>query len=217
MTYFKYSFLNSLRDELGLTMTRQKLTFFHFLYLAIPLAGIGAGSSLFAHSPLKATIGGVIGFIFGSIIAWQLPRSLWNMLRLFARKGWLLRLENPKSLSAITKDEFIAKSNVLRQKGKQHFFIWALIFVVGAFGCSRLAFYMDKAKPEIWIQILAFVGILAFIGGYLFLRRRLWKKLIKELNLVCPNCGMEITDAPGLSRMPHMGICRHCGTKAVEI
>ena len=55
MTYFRYGFLNTLRDELWLTVTRQRVTLFLLLYLVIPGAGLGAGIGWGkqAHDPLK--------------------------------------------------------------------------------------------------------------------------------------------------------------------
>src|SRR5471030_979194 len=112
MSFFKYSFLNTLRDELGLTMTRQRATAFLFLYLAIPATGLGLGIAWGAqsHSPLKIIIGGATGLVIGGIIAWLLPRLLWNMLRLFARKGWFLQPAHSQSVPVMTRDEFVARS-----------------------------------------------------------------------------------------------------------
>src|SRR6266446_9156306 len=45
MPYFRYSFLNGLRDELYLTQTRQKVTLIAFLYVLIPVVGAAIGSA----------------------------------------------------------------------------------------------------------------------------------------------------------------------------
>ena len=219
MTYFKYSFLNSLRDELGLTMTCQRATLFLFLYLAIPAVGLGAGMGwgMHAHSPLKMIIGSTTGVVIGGVIAWQLPRLLWNMLRLFARKGWFLQPERPPDVPMMTRDEFIARSKDLRREERRQFLVWVFLFIAGAFGCSRLCLYLDRAKPQVWIQILAGIGMITFFVGCFLLRSRVAKQIVKKHGLQCPACGREITDAAGLPRLPYMGLCRHCGTKVVEI
>ena len=218
MTYFRYSFLNSLRDELGLTMTRQKVTLFALLYLAIPACGLGVGIGwgVEAHSPVKTIIGSAIGLMIGGVIAWSLPRLLWSMLRLFLRKGWFQCPQRPQSVPTMTSSEFIARSEVLRRKVLPYSLLWSLLFIAGASGCSCLAFYMDRARPHIWIQVLAGVGMPVCLVGYVYLSRRAWKRIVSGLGLQCPSCGREITDAAGLSRIPYMGVCRHCGTKVVE-
>ena len=219
MTYFKYSFLNTLRDELWLTMTRQRATLFLFLYIMLPVAGLGIGISwgVRTHSPLKMIIGCAIGLVIGGVIAWRLPRLLWNMLRLFARKGWFLQPEHHQVVPVMTRDEFIARSKVLRRAGRRHFLVSTLLLITGALGCSRLAFYLDRAKPESWIQGLAAIGILVFFAGYFFFVRQAWKRRIRKLGLQCLACGREITAAAGLSGAPDKGLCRHCGTKVIEI
>ena len=218
-TYFKYSFLNTLRDELWLTMTRQRVTLFLLLYVMIPSAGFGIsiGWGKEARSPLKIIIGCAISLAVGVVIAWALPRLLWNMLRLFARKGWFLQPEHPQSVPVMTRDEFIARSEVLRREGRRQFWVSTLLLVGGALGCARLAFYLDRAKPESWIQGLAAIGILVFFAGYFFFVRQAWKRRIRKLGLQCLACGREITAIAGLSGVPDKGLCRHCGTKVIEI
>ena len=219
MTYFKYSFLNSLRDELGLTMTRQRATLFLLLYLAVPAGGLGVGIGWGrqAHSPLKIIIGSAIGLVIGGVIAWLLPRLLWNMLRVFARKGWFLQPEHPQSVPVMTSDEFKARSKVLRREGRRHFLVYTPLLIAGAWGFSRLFFYMDRVNPKMWIQVLAGCGFLAFLAGYIVLYRHGWKQLVRKQGVQCPTCSREITDAAGLSGVPYMGLCRHCGTKVIEI
>jgi hypothetical protein len=81
----------------------------------------------------------------------------------------------------------------------------------------RIGDYMDNTKPPIWVQIMAGTGILTFIISCITLclwtKKRLWKKY----SLICPACGRKITDAAGLIRVPYMGLCKHCGTRIVEI
>lgn len=106
--YFKYTLLNWMRDELWLTRTRRRVTFFHLLCVLIPAAGIGTGIALgqVAHSLLKGIIWCAIGIAIGGVIAWLLPKLLWNMLHLFARKGWFLERQHPHATPMMTLEEF---------------------------------------------------------------------------------------------------------------
>jgi len=218
-TFFKYAFLNGLRDEVGLTLAFRKITFFHFLCLVIPAAGLGAGSAWEAHTHnfLREIIGGLIGLVIGIAISWPLPKLFWNIVCIFVRKGWFLQPKISKDVPVITCDEFIARSKALRQEGRRQFLIWIFILIAGALGISRLCFYMDKVKPQIWIQILVGIGIFLSFISFFVLRSRAGKRLVKKNGLQCPACGREITDAAGLSRIPYQGLCKHCGTKIVEV
>ncbi len=207
MTYFRYSFLNTLRDELGLTMTRERFTLFHLLYVVIPAGGLGVGSGL---------IGSAIGIAIGIVFAWLLPRLLWNMLRLFVRKGWFLQPEPAQSVPLMTSDEFNARSEALSREQLLHFWVWGLLFMAGAFGLFSLAFFLDGGRPAIWVQVLAVFGILVFFAGFFFYDRT-GKQLVRKHGLLCSVCGREITAAAGCSGMPYMGLCRHCGTRLIEI
>lgn len=200
-------------------MTRQRATMFLFLYMWIPGAGIGIGIAWgkWAHSPLKMIIGCATGLAIGVVIAWALPRLLWNMLRLFTRKGWFRQPEQAQVVPVMTRDEFIARSKVLRRAGLGHFLVSTLLLVAGALGCSRLAFYLDRANRASWIQGLAGIGILVFIAGWFLLVRQASRRRVRKLGLQCPACGREITAVAGLSGVPDKGLCRHCGTKVIEI
>lgn len=215
-TFFKYAFLNSLRDEVGLTLTFRKVTLLHLLCVVIPAAGLGAGSAWGTNLSQKI-IGGLTGLVIGMAISWPLSKLFWKMLCLFLRKGWFLQLKLPESVPVMTSDEFIARSKTLRQGQRQCFLVWSLIFILGALGGARLCFYMDRSKPEMWIQVFAGFCILIFFAGWFFLQSCASKQIIRKCGLECPACGREITDASGLSHIPYMGLCRHCGTKVVEI
>ena len=218
MSYFKYNALNSLRDELWLTMTRQKATMFLFLYLAIPIGGLGLGIlwSAQAHSPLRMITGSAIGFASGAVLAWLLPLSLWNLLRLFSRMGWFLRSERPGNVSTMPIDEFVGRSNALRLAEMRSFRIWALLLIANASCCWWLCAYIERTDPKSWIQGLAGCSILAIFVGMFLWRRRAAKSLVRKHGLNCPTCGREITDAAGLSRVPDKGLCRNCGTRVIE-
>jgi hypothetical protein len=224
-TFFKYAFLNRLRDEVGLTLSFQKVTLFHLLCVVIPAAGLGAGSAWGTNLSQKI-IGGSIGLAIGIAVSWPLPKLFCYLLCMFVRKGWFLRTEPLKSVPVMTSDEFIARSKVFQREEvwplpvKRPLLVNAIFFLVvvsGALGIAYLCKYMDSVKPKISIQVLAGFGILVFIGGCIFLCVWMEKRLWKKLGLLCPACGREITDAAGLSRIPYLGLCKHCGTKIVEI
>jgi predicted MFS family arabinose efflux permease len=223
MTYFRYSFLTELRDELGLTMTRERITLYHLLYGVIPAGGLGVGFvwGAQAHSNLKILIGSAIGIAIGIVFAWLLPRLLWNMLRLFVRKGWFLQPEPAQSVPLMTSDEFNARREALSREQLRHFLVWCLLIIAGVFGFFSLASFLDTfldgARPAIWVEVLAVFGILAFFPGLFFLRNRTAKQLVRKHGLLCSVCGWEITGAAGLSCLPYMGRCRHCGTRLIEI
>ena len=212
MTFFRYSFLNKLRDELGLTMTFQKVTLFHFLYLLIPAVGIGVGIT--THSLLVKIVGCVIGIVIGLFLASLLPRLLWNMLRVFVRKGWFLQPELPRIMPVMTSDEYIRRSKTLRQAERWRFLIMTIVLIPLAFGLWRFCPCLDR--HPIWVQILLGPGMLIFIAGVLIMNWQTRKRFVRNLGLECPACGREITDTAGLSGVPHMGLCRHCGTKVIE-
>ena len=231
LVFFKYRFLNALRDEVGLTLYREKVTLLHLLCLLIPVAGVGFGWAWSAktHDLLREIIGVLIGLVIGIAVSWPLPKLLWKTLCLFARKGWFLQLqkqETEKIVPAMTSDEFIAKSKAFNREdmwpipAKKPFFPNAVFFLVAvsfALGFMRLCGYMDSSKPPDWIQVLVGMGIIAFVVGctclFIWLKKRLWRRH----GLLCPNCGNKITDAAGLIRVPYMGLCKHCGAKIVEI
>ena len=176
MTYFRYSFLNTLRDELGLTMTRERFTLFHLLYVVIPAGGLGVGSGL---------IGSAIGIAIGIVFAWLLPRLLWNMLRLFVRKGWFLQPEPAQSVPLMTSDEFNARREALSREQLRHFLVWCLLIIAGVFGFFSLASFLDTfldgARPAIWVEVLAVFGILVFFPGLFFLRNGRQSSLFESM------------------------------------
>ena len=231
LVFFKYRFLNALRDEVGLTVHFQKVTLLHLLCLLIPVAGVGFGSAwgAGAHELSREIVGGSIGLVVGIAVSWPLPKLLWKILYLFARKGWLLqprKLEAGKIVPAMTSDEFIAKSKAFNQAdmwpipAKRPFLPNAIFFSVAvlfALGFMWLCNYMDSAKPPDWIQVLVGIGILAFVIGFACLFIWMKKGLWRRHGLLCPNCGNKITDAAGLIRVPYMGLCKHCGAKIIEI
>lgn len=200
-------------------MAQQKATLFVFLYLAIPAAGIGAGIGwgVRTHSPLNGIIGSTTGLLIGGIIAWQLPMLLWNLLHLFARKGWFVVSVPSLDFPVMTKDEFIAKSEAWWRKEQRHFQVWVCALIAGGFVCACLVIYLGRIKPESWIHILAIIGNLVFYVGMFSQRSQDMKQLVRKHDLQCPTCGRQIDGPAGALGIPDSGLCRHCGTKVVEI
>jgi hypothetical protein len=222
--YFKYGFLNCLRDELYLTFTYQKFTLTHLLRLIFPAAGFGVGIGVgkAAHSWATGIAAVTIGCGIGLLGAWLIPRLLWSMLRLFVRKGWFLLPESPQNegrcaAPPMTRAEFAARSEAFDRKDSRQIFIIVPIILGIALGMSWLAFYIDRVKPAQWVQGLAGIGFVSvFIGLFVWpfrVKKRLWRKH----GLLCPACGRKITDIAGMIRVPAMGLCKHCGTKIVTV
>src|SRR5438876_9077119 len=155
MPYFRYSFLNGLRDELYLTQTRQRVTLIALLSLLIPIAGLALGSTWGSgtHRWIKQIVGGGIGCGSGIFAAWLLPRLLWNMLRLFVRKGWFVLPERIESKDrqgsvVLTIDEFSARRKALENQEFRQIFVFAAVIIGSGLGMERVANYIDRTKPE---------------------------------------------------------------------
>ncbi len=211
--YFKYTLLNWMRDELWLTRTRRRVTFFHLLCVLIPAAGIGTGIALgqVAHSLLKGIIWCAIGIAIGGVIAWLLPKLLWNMLHLFARKGWFLERQHPHATPMMTLEEFAARGKIVMRKWQRLQLVSLLIWVpAGCAGWLLLPDLGDESKHQFW-AVLAVFGLLAVVVGVLILSGRIYKRLVRELGLQCPTCGRAIAGAQDFH-----GFCRHCGAKVIQ-
>jgi rRNA maturation endonuclease Nob1 len=76
---------------------------------------------------------------------------------------------------------------------------------------------MDRAKPSLWVQVLAGCAIFSAFLIYFVFRSRIAKWIVRKHGLECPVCGKEITTVAGLAGMPHKGLCNQCGTKVIEI
>jgi hypothetical protein len=93
--------------------------------------------------------------------------------------------------------------------------IWFVLFVATLSGTSLLCFYMDRAKPALWIQILTFCGICSAIVFLFVLHNRMRKLIAKKRGFQCPACGNEITALTGLAGR-HRELCNRCGTQVIE-
>ena len=88
MPYFKYAFLNGLRDELYLTYTFQKATLIHFLQLTALMGGLPVGfvAGKHTHSWAAGIVVGIAWCGLAYLAGWLVPWLLWNMLRPFRAK-----------------------------------------------------------------------------------------------------------------------------------
>lgn len=93
--------------------------------------------------------------------------------------------------------------------------IWFFLFIAMLTGASCLCFYMDKAKPALWIQILTVCGIFSGFVIIFVLRGRVTKQVAKKRGFRCPACGNEITALAGLAGR-RRELCNRCGTKIIE-
>jgi hypothetical protein len=216
--YFKYGVLNSLRDELWLTFTLQKATLFLFLYAGIPAAGLGVAiaHASRSHSLLQTLLFGAAALAIGIGVAWMLPKALWFMLFEFHRRGWFLQPEPPAGIPAISAAEFIKRSDALYREESRHQWFWILGLFTWAIGTWLVLKYTESSNLPDWLQLITALctGGTFFAGAYLFCRSH--RRLVKKHGLECPNCGREILDASGLSRILNMGHCTHCGARIIH-
>lgn len=223
LLYFRYAFLNHLRDEAGMAIHHEKATVFHLLaILALaggPFVGIALGTA--THSWLAGIATGTIASIVGLLITAPLPRLLWRMLGLCARKGWFLAPDRARSMQevpVITTGEFLARKQAFERDERRHL-LWALIAAGPILAVVLLANHFDAYAERTKLPTLihasvecALLGpVFAAIGWWILPARRRWRRH----GLLCPACGRRITDTAGLIRVPYMGLCKHCGATIV--
>jgi hypothetical protein len=224
--YFRYAFLNWLRDEVGLTLCAEKATLFHFIVMTAlvggPFTGVMLGMD--SHSWSRGIVVGVIVSVIGLAISLPLPQLLWKVLCLFARHGWFLapeRSQSDREVPVITRGEFTARSKSVEREERRQLFVRGpvLLVLLGAlYGLCRFGEYLERTKAPTVITVLLAIAVIATIigivsGGFgLATSKRLWRKY----GLLCPACGRKITDAAGLTRVPYLGLCKHCGAKIIE-
>lgn len=198
---FRYTFLRQLGQELYQTQTWQKVTLFHFLYLAMPIWGIAAGIAWNRPASLGRTIiGGTFGCAIGSLGALFFPRLLWAMLSIFARRKWFIQSEIAACPSpSITRAEYMARMSTFRRE--ENFLVTGHLVVAfgGIWAIACLAENIEWASDRPWLMIL----VCLFLTGTLFCKP--WRSWLVERNGVhCPGCRqfLETTEE---------GNCIHCG------
>ena len=219
LIFFKYKFLNALRDELGLTLYREKVTLLHLLMLIAPIAGIAAGIGFGqrTHDLLKEIIGGIVGLVIGIAISWPLPRLLWKILLFFAQKGWFLQSERHQNVPVMTSDEFASRVKALEREDFRWGAIWPIVLFLGLyFFGEKLGDYLERTKALPAIKIMHGLAVIGFVIGCIVLWCWSAKRRFRKHGLLCPACARKITDTAGLFRIPHMGLCKHCGAKIIE-
>lgn len=216
---FRFGLLNNLRDELMLTITRQKVTFFHFLYLLIPMMAIMAGYLWGDHakSSAKMILGCLLGCVLGVWLAGALPRALSSLLRLFIRKGWFLYPEPPSPTSLMTAEQFTSRQDALMQSLWSFNRLWLFYLMVAASVAYLAISYLEKIDPPSWVGISAVILMLSAFACIFRLRQQAWKRTVQKYGLQCPTCLREITGVAGMSCLPSEGRCRHCGTKVIDV
>lgn len=104
-----------------------------------------------------------------------------------------------------------------RKAPQRQYLIWILVLALPMlFGISHLCSYMDRAKPAMWIQILAACALFAALALFLILPGRMMKLAAKNRGFQCPVCGNKITVYGGLAGWPRMNLCNRCGTQVIE-
>jgi MFS family permease len=92
---FRFKFLDRIAEELTLTETGKKMTFFHLIAIVGPIGGILGGVlyGIKAHSWHDGLIVGAIGFFIGFVLCWVVPAFLSESLKYCLRKRVLLHPE----------------------------------------------------------------------------------------------------------------------------
>jgi hypothetical protein len=218
-TYFRFGWLNVLRDELLLALTHQRLTLFHLFLVMIPTGGLVFGilSGQENDGLWRPIVGGAIGLLTGAIVAWLLPRTLLVIFWLMQRQGWLLQPAPPVTAPLISAEEFSRRADAFnRQELRQS--IYGISHFVGAAVVAKWLFgYMSRANVESWASGTTAVFILGYFVASILCFRVLRKRLARKHGMYCPNCNRLITDAAGACRVPYMGVCRHCGAKIIDV
>jgi hypothetical protein len=92
---YRFKFLDRIAEELHLTETGKKMTFFHMIAIVGPIGGIFGGvlRGIDTHSAHDGLIVGAIGFFIGFVLCWIAPALLSQSLKYCLRKGVLLHPE----------------------------------------------------------------------------------------------------------------------------
>jgi hypothetical protein len=224
LLFFKYAFLNRLRDEAGMAVHHEKATVFHLLIM-IALAGGPVNGIIIGKSTGSWLIGIVIGIIVsivGLMITIPLPGLLWRTIIILAQKGWCLvpvRSENDQEGPVITRQEFCARKKAFEHDGRRHG-IQYLIAIVLFYGVIRFLIYIgmyteQNNLPYIIPTLVTFTLIGLVLAAIFWLirdNRRLWRKH----GLLCPACERRITNTAGFIEVPFLGLCKHCGAKIIK-
>lgn len=222
LPYFKSSFLNWLRDEVILTLTRSKVTVLHFFMVVGPAAGIGAGmgygeSRTWVHSLVGATVGGIAGVA----IAWPLPRVIFHALHWLIRKRWFLRFdakERPPTLGElISTEEFETRVKAYdRRMSRAN---RALLLSIIPFGILLGLSWRFRGLIERHDVLQAVCGgiLVAYVSAGLSWEWRRSKRAARESGITCPGCGHLLTDATGMIAVPWWGRCKECGLKIIDV
>lgn len=104
----------------------------------------------------------------------------------------------------------------LAQSPQRQYVIWIFVLAPMVLGLSQLCFYMDRAKPALWIQIIAACAVFAGLALFIVLPGRMVKQSANKNGFQCPVCGNKITVYAGLAGWPHRNLCARCGTKVIE-
>ena len=217
-TYFRFGWLNVLRDELLLGLTHQQVTLVHLLSVIVLTGGLVFGVlwGLENDGFWRPIVGGVIGLLAGAIVAWLLPRTLLVVFWLMARQGWLLQPAPPEITPLISAEEFSRRADAYDRQELWQSIYGISLFLVAAVVAKWLLGYVSRTNVESWARGAVDIFILGFLAASIYCLFVLRKRRARTLGMNCPNCNRLITDAAGLCRMPYMGVCRHCGAKIIE-
>jgi hypothetical protein len=121
-------------------------------------------------------------------------------------------IESPQPRPVMTAAQFTS----WRKAPQRQYLIWIFVLAPMVLGLSQLCFYMDRAKPALWIQVLAACGVFAGLALFIVLPGRMVKLSANKNGFQCPVCGNKITVSAGLAGWPHRNLCARCGTQVIE-
>jgi hypothetical protein len=110
----------------------------------------------------------------------------------------------------MTKQEFISNRQAMTRSSNRTSVVFIVILFGGLLLNIPLAGYMDRAKPEKWIQLLYGIGFFGFLILNFPLLIWVGKRQHKRFRLECPNCHKPLVGALGQIAVAS-GACGHCG------
>jgi hypothetical protein len=213
--YFRFGFLNGLRDEVWLTLTLQAKTLHHLLAFILLIAGLTGGlvRAYISVSWIPAVLGCAFG-VAGFILSWSIaPRLEWALLLFMYKKRWCMHRQDMTStnrhVELLTPEVYAERARLWSQKDN-----WLSAIYIPTMFCMAIAlWYVANLFENAPNGVMVLIGTLfaaAFLGIGMALKRAR-KRFGQELGLLCARCGRLITGLDGGFGIPPSGRCKHCG------
>jgi hypothetical protein len=110
----------------------------------------------------------------------------------------------------MTKQEFIGNRQAMTRSSNRSNVVFIVMLFGGLLLIIPLAVYMDRAKPEKWIQLLYRIAVFGFLILNFSLPIWLGKRTHKRFRVECPNCRKPLVGALGQIAVSS-GACGNCG------